>query len=855
MTNNLKPVNLLFFVIFFSLLSTCHQETSMTITPIEPIGSPSNIEDGQIVNKALVLKKGEAPRRNTNSVEKRIIKNNFKKPTPRAKVNFLKDETNTWKKIKSDSCGWFKDKALQNAYVYISLNMDKKQMILLEGMGHRMVYVNGKPRIGNKYQLNDESKPWEPQYGYSLMPILLKKGRNNLLFSCTRGKLKIKFHRPRSAVMLNTEDPTLPDFKVGEKINKQAAVVIINGTQTSKDNLKITSNGSSLESTKTKIPAIPPMSIRKVPFRIIGSSPKTSGKRRVKLKLIKNQNIIDTSSVNFSVKKSGQSYKNTFISDIDGSLQYYAVNPGQNEVKKRAKNALILSVHGAAVEASNQASSYRGKDWAQIVCPTNRRPYGYDWEKWGRLDALEVLNIAKRKFQIDPNQIYLTGHSMGGHGTWYLGTTYPDKWAAIGPSAGWISFWTYVFGKYKNSTSPSQKMILRSSRSSDVYGLVNNLKNKGVYIIHGKEDKVVSPNQAYQMIDTLKKYNINYRSHFEPNAGHWWDKSDEPGADCVDWPPLFDYFARHRLPSNKQLRNIDFTTANPEISAWSHWLGIIAQENQLKLSTANFRWNPGSNGFVGKTKNVKRLSFKLGHIESKDTLYVKIDGQKIDGIKYPQNSNKLWFEKEQKEGWNKINKPPTRQKGPHRYGTFQSAFNHRFLFIYSTKGNKLENKWSYNKARFDAETFWYQGNGSIDIIPDTLYKAKKYKDRGVIIYGNSETNAAWNNLLSDSPIQVNRNGVSIGDREIKGKDLSCLFIRPKPNSKTASVGVVAGSGIVGMRATYDKLYMYPGYNYPDITVSDFSKSDGKSSGVIVSGFFGLDWSLKNADIKWDYKKE
>ena len=47
----------------------------------------------------------------------------------------------------------------------------------------------------------------------------------------------------------------------------------------------------------------------------------------------------------------------------------------------------------AAVEAINQASSYEPKTWANIVCPTNRRPYGYDWEDWGRLDALEVLAI------------------------------------------------------------------------------------------------------------------------------------------------------------------------------------------------------------------------------------------------------------------------------------------------------------------------------------------------------------------------------------------------------------------------------------------------------------------------------
>ena len=43
----------------------------------------------------------------------------------------------------------------------------------------------------------------------------------------------------------------------------------------------------------------------------------------------------------------------------------------------------------------------------------------------------------------DPDRIYLTGHSMGGHGTWHLAANDPDRWAAIAPSAGWISFDTY----------------------------------------------------------------------------------------------------------------------------------------------------------------------------------------------------------------------------------------------------------------------------------------------------------------------------------------------------------------------------------------------------------------------------
>ncbi|HMA62725.1 MAG TPA: prolyl oligopeptidase family serine peptidase, partial [bacterium] len=608
MPNTKRMVKILLLFVSAFLIN-CQQKSKLPIKTIKPAGTPAQIEDGEIIQEALILKVGRFPRRNVDPIEASIIKDQFVKPEIGDKVNFNENESSQWKKIEADSAGWFQSKKLRNAYVYVNYKVDKDQVVLLEGMGHRKVYINGIPRIGNRYQLKDESEPWEPQYGYSFMPVKLKKGDNHLVFNASRGRLKIKFRKLRSALMINPNDPTFPDIIEGKPIDHKGAVIIINGTDNPQKRLSLVSSGEKLHSTETQIPVIPPMSIRKVPFKIEGQPISEKDKLDINLSLVnkdKQTVIVDTTTVQFSVKEKNQTRKNTFISDIDGSLQYYAVNPIQTEPED-GQNALVLSVHGAAVEALNQANSYYGKDWAYIVSPTNRRPYGYDWEDWGRIDALEVLNIAKEKYSIDPNQVYLTGHSMGGHGTWYLGVTYPDKWAAIGPSAGWVSFWTYVFGRYNNSTSPSEKMILRSIRPSDTYGLVDNLQNKGIYIIHGQDDQVFSIDQSYQMADTLDAHNINYEYHYEPEAGHWWDNSDEPGADCVDWPPLFDYFARHRIPDNRQIRDVDFTTANPEVSAWSHWLGILAQEDQLDLSNAKFRWNPGSGSFVGHTKNVARL--------------------------------------------------------------------------------------------------------------------------------------------------------------------------------------------------------------------------------------------------------
>ena len=46
---------------------------------------------------------------------------------------------------------------------------------------------------------------------------------------------------------------------------------------------------------------------------------------------------------------------------------------------------------------------------------------------------------------------------MGGHGTWHIGATFPDLFAAIGPSAGWLSYWSY--GRRRRSEPPKLSAI------------------------------------------------------------------------------------------------------------------------------------------------------------------------------------------------------------------------------------------------------------------------------------------------------------------------------------------------------------------------------------------------------------
>lgn len=47
-------------------------------------------------------------------------------------------------------------------------------------------------------------------------------------------------------------------------------------------------------------------------------------------------------------------------------------------------------------------------------------------------DVMQVLGIVRADYNIDPDRIYLWGHTMGGAGTYHLGARHPQLWAGLG---------------------------------------------------------------------------------------------------------------------------------------------------------------------------------------------------------------------------------------------------------------------------------------------------------------------------------------------------------------------------------------------------------------------------------------
>lgn len=131
-------------------------------------------------------------------------------------------------------------------------------------------------------------------------------------------------------------------------------------------------------------------------------------------------------------------------------------------------------------------------------------------------DVMNVLDIVRREFNVDERRIYLTGHSMGGAGTLYLGVKYRSIWAALAPVA------PAAFGLNPESLAE--------------------IKDIPVIFVHGDADEMVPVANTRQWVDKAKELNMTYEYDEMPGVSHG-------PVITQSLPGVYSFFARHSKPS------------------------------------------------------------------------------------------------------------------------------------------------------------------------------------------------------------------------------------------------------------------------------------------------------------------
>ncbi len=455
-----------------------------------------------------------------------------------------------WKKVRVDSLGWVNLEyenvwwdtlmdiygvagILDAGYAYaefVNKDSSKRALIIAEKVGS--FYLNGKRYLGDAYG-----------HDFVRTPVLLKEGTNRVMLGLGGygdHRFKFKLIPAPAPVVLITKDVTLPDITEGTKGKLWAGVPILNTTSKRLKDVKLSvGEGEFFAKNEITISNLMPFCVKKVPIEIEVIRP-IVGLDTISMPLevsYKDHSFEDR--LTLRIRKKGESQKITFISQIDNSCQYYAMLPPK-DYDPGKEYALIFTLHGAGVKALGQVNAYKQKDWAFVVAPTNRRRFGFDWQDWGRLDALEVLALVKNTFPIDTNRVYLTGHSMGGHGTWHVALAHSDLFAAAAPEAGWSCFQLYIPWFLQKSylfAEPRQIAIRDMSLREDIApNFIENALNLPIMVYQGGADNNVPPVHARLFAKLLSELGYQYQYNELPGKGHWFEVDTANHISCVDDP-------------------------------------------------------------------------------------------------------------------------------------------------------------------------------------------------------------------------------------------------------------------------------------------------------------------------------
>ena len=736
----------------------------------------------------------------------------------------------TWKEATADEQGRMQGES-SNAWAYANLNVQNAEVLLADLQGASTLYVNGQAFAGDPYR-----------FGYQGVPVALKKGDNHIFVTGTRGNFQLVFHQRRSKLIFADWTSTTPHLLADGKVAGEASIAIRNLSEESIPLLYVVAGGVGPFARKRSLVTwgLEPLGVTRVPVSLVArdghSLPTTPETQKLYLSLGgANNEDPQVEWLNVGMKNSHQAHLQTFRSGIDNSVQQFGLVPPTDNPKMEGERGLVMALHGASVKPMNQANCFSPKDAWWIACPTNRSPYGFDWQDWGRKDAYEVRDLMLERFQLPKDKVALTGHSMGGHGTWHLAVNDPDAWSAVAPSAGWCSFDTYG----SRPEGSLREIWHAADGASDTLGLLSNLRGKPLYILHGDADETVPVSEAKNMATACKERGIEFDMHLEEGAGHWW------GNQCMDWPGIFEMFADKSIPQSPL--QLDFITAGIGIDSTHHWLTIEQALDYAKKSKILAKRSEDGSGVAITTENIAYFKVDLplerANIDSQEFGKIEIGPHGLWFARVANSETKKGFHWELRHG-----RPSAQQKNPARVGPFKRAFEKSFVLVFGTQGSAQEDDELLARARYDSEVWFYRANGHARLCSDAEFldpeSQEDFSNRNVILYGNADNNAAWNSVVPvNAPINVLAGEITVGEQSWKGDDLAATFVLPRQGESETLVAAFASTGTRGARLGYTLAPFISGVGYPDYTVFNSAILQKGDAAIVATGWWDNDWGM------------
>ncbi len=175
---------------------------------------------------------------------------------------------------------------------------------------------------------------------------------------------------------------------------------------------------------------------------------------------------------------------------------------------ERGTDGLLQTNVGLGAAIRQNASRYP----AVVVFP--QLPPDSQWVGTPADMAVAALQQTMREFHVDASRVYLTGLSMGGHGTWYIAYRHAELFAAIVPICGWVRDSPMFRGSVP---------VVPGDSASVMTNLAQHLGKVPIWIFHGEVDQVVNVNGSREPATALKAAgaNVQYTELLGLNHNSW----------------------------------------------------------------------------------------------------------------------------------------------------------------------------------------------------------------------------------------------------------------------------------------------------------------------------------------------
>jgi len=208
---------------------------------------------------------------------------------------------------------------------------------------------------------------------------------------------------------------------------------------------------------------------------------------------------VETGFLDRAVTIAGQTYR------------YQVYVPADYVTKAGARWPVILFLHGAGERGTDGLVQTNvglgpairrapGRFPAIVVFP--QVPPDSQWVGTPAEAALAALAQTTKEFRTDPARVYLTGLSMGGHGTWYLAYRHPELFAGVAPICGWVA----DMDRFRGSVP-----VVPAESGAALPALARRLGKLPIWIFHGEVDEAVPVSGSREPAAALRAASADMR--------------------------------------------------------------------------------------------------------------------------------------------------------------------------------------------------------------------------------------------------------------------------------------------------------------------------------------------------------